>query len=304
MPGGLSSAARVLRRPPQRAAPFLPGDPSSGYYNDLTIVLGAVAPHEVEARLDALVADRRLANHVTVAQHALGAWQLRDRSPRWLDVFRRGAEWLRAQLEPDGGLQYRFDMPHTYEISAPWTSSMAQGEAASVFVRAALLDDAGGFGEAARRAVRPLLDPASPLVVATEEGPVLQEYPTTPASHVLNGWIFALWGLHDVGADDAAAAKAFSRGVETLARRVGLYEVGGGWSRYDLYPHRLKHVASPFYHRLHVSLLEATAKLSGDDRLGAVAHRWAAAEKRPATVGMAVARKVAFRVAVPRRRAG
>ena len=36
------------------------------------------------------------------------------------------------------------------------------------------------------------------------------------------------------------------------------YWTGNGWSRYDLYPHPLTNVASPFYHRLHIEQLRAT----------------------------------------------
>ena len=148
----------------------------------------------------------------------------------------------------------------------------------------------------------------SSLVAQTQEGPVLQEYPTQTPSHVLNGWMFALWGLYDVsrlaergGRTAPEAHRAFLDGTSALVRRVDLYDAGLGWSRYDLYPHRLTHVASPFYHRLHVALLNATADLTGEETLRKKAAEWeASAERLPLRVA-AVARKVAFRFVYPRR---
>ena len=50
--------------------------------------------------------------------------------------------------------------------------------------------------------------------------PVPEEYPTDPPSFVLNGGIFALWGLYDVGAGARRreVAREFEPGADTLAR--------------------------------------------------------------------------------------
>ena len=132
----------------------------------------------------------------------------------------------------------------------------------------------------------PLLSPASPLVVETEEGPVLQEYPTDPPTHVLNGWINALWGLYDIAnaggklADDAR--DAYQRGLEALAARLPLYNTGWNWSRYDLFPHAIVHVTSPFYHRLHVEQLRAMHDLDPRPMFAETADRWESGRGKPA----------------------
>jgi heparosan-N-sulfate-glucuronate 5-epimerase len=134
---------------------------------------------------------------------------------------------------------------------------------------------------------------------------VLEEYPTTPPSHVLNGWVFALWGLYDVAHSqpgDGAAGELFARSTETLVARLPTYEIFGGWSRYDVFPHPLINVASPFYHSLHVAQLFALSQLHPDDRLSAAARRWATAAGRPTVYARAVVGKVAFRMVRPRRR--
>ena len=297
-----------LTRPPQGQATFVAGDPESGYYNDLRVELGTDDPTQARRRLRALVADRKLANPISVAQLALGAWQMREEHEAWLGVFTEGATRLAAMLEDDGGLPYLFAMPHTYTIRPPWYSAMAQGEAASVFVRAALSLKDDSFAHAAARAIAPLLEEHSPVVERTDEGPVLEEYPTQPPSHVLNGWIFALWGLYDVtmlaeraGRAAPEARRAFLASTSALVRRIDLYDAGLGWSRYDLYPHRLVNVASPFYHYLHVALLNATADLTGEEALREKAVTWDRAARRLPLKVAAVGRKAAFRLVYPRR---
>jgi heparosan-N-sulfate-glucuronate 5-epimerase len=304
----VSSILSRLNRPPQLQAPFVAGDPESGYYNDLRVELDTDDPGQARRLLQTFVADRERANHVTIAQLALGAWQMRAEDEAWLRVFAEGAEWLAGALDEGGGLEYLFAMPHTFEISPPWYSAMAQGEAASLFVRAALTLGDDAFADAAERAIQPLMREDSSIVAHTPEGPVLQEYPTQPPSHVLNGWMFALWGLYDVaklaertGRAAPEAQRAFLDGTTALVRRVDLYDAGLGWSRYDLYPHRLMHVASPFYHRLHVALLSATADLTGEDSLRRKAAVWEASAGRLPLRIAAVARKVAFRFVYPRR---
>jgi hypothetical protein len=282
----------VLARRPQLRSPFEPGEPSSGYYNDLTIEVGARSSDEAVARLDRLTADPRAVNHVSVAQLGLGCWQL-----GWRDAAARVADWIAGALDDDGLLRYGFAMPHTYRLEPGWASATAQGQAASLFVRV-------GLPDAAREAVRPLVSEPSELVARTEQGPVLQEYPTDPAAHVLNGWIFALWGLYDVarGTGDEVAAEAFEDGAAALAARLPRYELAGRWSRYDLYPHPIAHAASPFYHRLHAEQLRALDDLAPDPAFRNYTERWAASARSYPAVALGVARKVAFRVLRPRRR--
>ena len=294
-------------RAPQLATPFVPGRPEQGYYNDLRPHLARYVP-ELDRYDEAVVAltqnDDR-ANPITVVQVGLGAWQASRDDTRWLDCVDAIATWLARRLESgDGALEYRFPLRGTYRIDPPWFSAMAQGEAASFLVRAA-----GALGRSellagAAAAVRPLVESLHGLVLDTSDGPVLEEYPTEPPSHVLNGWIFALWGLYDAGQPAVAAPGAielFERSIAALAPRLAAYELPGGWSRYDLFPHPLPNVASPFYHRLHVAQLEAVAQLHADPRFEQTAKRWRRAAATPWVWLPAVGAKVAFRVVRPRR---
>lgn len=294
-----------LSRDPQLRGSFTPGDPLSGYYNDLRGVAdGYGSPGEADGWIILLARKREHVWPVSMLQLGLGAWQhVQAGAVEWQPTVRQLAEWAVLDMDGYGRLAHHQPMPHTFELTPPWFSAMAQGQAASLLVRAAAMFDQPELLAEARNAVEPLLDQRSPLVVRTDEGPVLQEYPTQPPAHVLNGWIWALWGLYDVSHSlgDYQAAAAFEAGVDTLVRRLPLYEVGRSWSRYDLYPHPVRNVASPFYHRLHVEQLRALNDLAPRQQLTDVADRWERAlASRTARVD-AVARKVGFRLLKPRR---
>lgn len=259
------------------------------------------------AYLKKITADPEQTNPVTVIQLALGTLQLRD--PKQLPLVVSVIDWLERSADDRGLLPYRFPMPHTFPLEAPWYSSLAQGEAASLLVRAAEVLARPQLLELADRLVEPLLDPESPLVEPTSEGPVLQEYPTDPPAHVLNGWITSLFGLYDVaeaprdGAATGRRAKtAFNAGTATLAAMLHLYRTPIGWSRYDLYPHPLANTASVAYHRLHVEQLRALYSLAPTGGLAATADDWERSLRSPPALLVGVARKIAFRVVRPRSR--
>ena len=241
---------------------------------------------------------------VTIVQLGLGAWQLAasGEDPAWGHVVARIADWAILDMDGYGRVAHLQPMPHTYRIDPPWHSAMAQGQLASLLVRAAVLLDRPELTAQAQRAARSLLDTQLGLIEPTAEGDVLQEYPATPAAHVLNGWIWALWGLYDVGREDPAAFAAFTRGCDTLAARIDSYELSNGWSRYDLYPHPVVNIASPFYHRLHIEQLRALHMLAPHAEFVRTADRWEAAYQRRATRAVAVLRKVGFRMIRPRGR--
>ncbi|HKP92036.1 MAG TPA: D-glucuronyl C5-epimerase family protein [Thermoleophilaceae bacterium] len=242
---------------------------------------------------------------VAHTQRGLGAYEryLSGDGDEWLDAARRAADLLVENQADHGGWVQINPYPHTYVLHPPWVSAMAQGEGASLLVRvhAALGDDR--HAEAALRALGPMRRPS------TEGGASAQldgrwfpeEYPTDPPSFVLNGAVFALWGLRDVavGLGDGTAARDFEAGVDALAASIHRWDTGS-WSRYDLHPHRVTNVASRAYHELHVTQLEAMADLAPRPAIGDAAARFAAYDASRARQARALARKVLFRVAEPR----
>jgi heparosan-N-sulfate-glucuronate 5-epimerase len=162
-----------------------------------------------------------------------------------------------------------------YKIDPPIYSAMAQAQIASAFVRAYLATANPRHAEIALSAVRPLVKSDSELVSLTPAGPVLEEIPSGPASHILNGWIYSLWGLWDVavGIGDEGARNTYDASVNCLRQMLDEYDVGW-WTRYSLYPHRLPDLAKPFYHRLHIDQAEVLYRLTGFDEFRSATRRW------------------------------
>jgi heparosan-N-sulfate-glucuronate 5-epimerase len=203
----------------------------------------------------------------------------------------------------DGLWLNRLPYTKTFQLPAGWPSAMAQGEGASLFTRLHLETGEERWADAARRAVAAMRLPSSEGGVQAQlEGrPWPEEYPTRPPSYVLNGGIFALWGLYDVGAGlgDAEVALHFAQGADTLAANLYRWDTGY-WTRYDLFPHPVMNVASSFYHALHTSQLEAMQVIAPRPEFEAAAERFARYADRRTNNGRAFARKVLFRLAVPR----
>jgi len=248
--------------------------------------------------------------HVVTAQWALGCYE------RYLAG--EGEEWLAAAIaagddlvgdqvrggERDGAWLHGSDaMPHSYVLPSPWTSAMAQGEGASLLVRLYKETEDERYGEAARRALKPfgVSVRRGGVRASLGDGPFFEEYPTLPPSLVLNGAIFALWGLYDVGVGlgDAEATAEFDDGVRTLAENLGRWDTGR-WSRYDLFPHPIPNVASSAYHALHIAQLRAMQLIAPDPRFEEAADRFEAYAESRLNVARAFALKSFFRLLVPR----
>jgi hypothetical protein len=298
--GGFFSSARALALPPGE---HVDADGLGGYHVDLSAKaeetgwpppwLGPTAPY------------------VAQAQWGLGSYEryLKTADERWLEWALAAARHLARSQEPagrlQGGLVHREPFPHTFRLSPPWLSAMAQGEAASLLVR--LYRETGDqtLAEAASRALLPLDVPVAQggVRAALGGGPFYEEYPTTPSSYVLNGGIFALWGCHDVAValGDGAASRLWREGLEVLVAGIDRWDIGF-WSRYDLYPHAVPNVASSFYHVLHIDQLRAMQRLEARPELDRAIERFEGYLASRRSRAEAFARKALFRLVVPRNR--
>ena len=214
-----------------------------------------------------------------LAQLALGWWErLLDGDEAADDAFRITCADLENTSVQEGQARiwpYRVPIAK-YRLEPPWISGLAQAQAASVFVRAFLRYGEERHAALAEAAIGPLLDTTGPTVLTrTPHGPVPEECPTDPPSLILNGWIYAAWGLNDVATalESRRARTMYEEVVGTLLSTVPSYDAGW-WSRYSLYPHRLLDLAKTFYHRLHVDQLEVTARMTGEGLFRTLAMQW------------------------------
>jgi heparosan-N-sulfate-glucuronate 5-epimerase len=237
----------------------------------------------------------------------LGCYErwLRGEGEEWLAGARAAADLLREAQAPTGGWVHRMSYPHTFDVRPPWVSALSQGLGASLLVRIYAETGDDRYAEAALRALRPLSVPSSEGgVCALLDGrPFPEEYPTDPPSFVLNGGIYGLWGICDVGVGlrDAEVTRAFEESVDTLAANIDRWDTGR-WSLYDLYRHRVRNVASPAYHKLHIMQLEAMELIAPRPEIRAAADRFAVYLASIPKVARAFAEKVLFRVGSPRSR--
>jgi heparosan-N-sulfate-glucuronate 5-epimerase len=223
-------------------------------------------------------------NPIAIAQYGLGNYNLFRRSgdPDSRTKFFRIAAWLVQNLEPNPqGLavwNHYFDWEYRDTLRAPWYSALAQGQGISVLVRAYKESGDSHYLDAARRALVSFFKPVADGGVAftDEQGDVwFEEYVVSPPTHILNGFIWAAWGVRDyfLATRDPSARELFASAVRTLTRNLDRYDLGF-WSLYEQSGTRLPMVASPFYHQLHIVQLRVMHRLTGEDKFLRVADRW------------------------------
>jgi hypothetical protein len=248
---------------------------------------------------------------VTFTQLALGHYEfwLVNNGRRHLDRFLECADWLVEHHEPcpgkRDGWQYWFDHGRL-GIKAPFISAMGQGQGISVLVRAYDVTKHDKYLTTAQRALEPFAYEVTEggVTARLADGSVYyEEYPSQPYSHVLNGHIFALWGLYDyaIFRQDGHVRRMFEQGADTLRKFLPRYDVGY-WSRYCLFPHPLPNVASPFYHDLHIHQLRALFALTEIGEFRDYADRWERQFDRWRNFTRAVYGKVRFKVWIKARK--
>jgi len=227
-----------------------------GYFNDLTGKALWPGPTDDKGIPVNLTEDgRRVYFATTIAQKALGHWDrwVMTQSPEERAQFLTLCDWLLENQDGLGGWplwpQLGLNPPSPY-------SAMTQGEGVSVLVRAWVLTQEPAYLAAAERALEPLFLPVDKGGTrrVVPEGSVLEEAPLPTLSGILNGWVFALFGLYDylLVRQDPRVQALLQETLRTLKTCLPRYNAGY-WSFYDL----RGNLASPFYHRLHIAQIEA-----------------------------------------------
>jgi hypothetical protein len=245
-------------------------------------------------------------NPIAIAQYGLALHN------RWREGGKREdrarflaqASWLRDNLETNArGVRvwnHHFDFEYRETLRDPWYSGLAQGQGLSLLARAHAETGEAGYLESLRAAF-------GAFGRETGEGGVLhrepsgdvwiEEYIVSPPSHILNGFIWALWGVRDyrLHLGDPGAEELFGRCVATLERNLERYDTGL-WSLYELSGNALPMVASRFYHALHVVQLEVLERMTGRPAFGERARRWRAYAEKRLNRGVSLAQKCAFKL--------
>ncbi|MBZ5679382.1 MAG: D-glucuronyl C5-epimerase family protein [Acidobacteriia bacterium] len=223
-------------------------------------------------------------NPIAIAQYGLGNYNLFRRSgdakPR--EKFFLVADWLCSHLEKNAhGLavwNHHFDWEYRDTLRAPWYSALAQGQGISVLVRAHKESGTTRYLEIAQLAFASFsksLDEGGVAFTDNRGDLWFEEYLVSPPTHILNGFIWAAWGVYDyfLATQDQVASELFATAVQTLLRNLERYDLGF-WSLYEQSGTRLPMVASSFYHRLHIVQLRVMHRLTGEDEFVRIADRW------------------------------
>lgn len=252
-----------------------------GYYNDLTKKADWKGESDEDGiPVNVLSNGEKIYFPITVAQMALGNYDLwlekREHDKKYM--FLKLAQWLKANQNDIGAWNNHWNFTRPSALTN--YSAMAQGEGISTFARAYQLNKDKTFVESAEKAFDHMITSVENNGCAyyLNEDIYLEEYPENTRSTVLNGYIFALFGIYDLvlltRRDDVKEVLKVS--LSTLEKNLPIYDAGF-WTYYDLQ----KTMSSPFYHSLHISLLNALYLLTGREPFKFFSEKWSRYEKNP-----------------------
>jgi len=263
---------------PQPKGKFMARNAVRGYYNDLRLKADWPGERDEEGiPVSRTSTGKRLYFPTTLTQYGLGHYDkwLETRDETHRREFMKIAQWLAEHQDEQGG----WDAFGQIDINAvhPY-SAMVQGQAVSLLLRAYQETNNVQYREASVKALDLMLKPVEEGGTARyRDGELfLEEVVQESQNPVLNGWIFAIFGIWDyvLLIPTSRAREVLTETLSTLAKYLDRYD-RGYWSNYDWQGS----IASPFYHTLHIALLEALYELSGEEIFGKTARQWVTYQK-------------------------
>jgi heparosan-N-sulfate-glucuronate 5-epimerase len=245
-------------------------------------------------------------NPIAIAQWGLGNYNLflRTGEQSRREKAWKAADWLSQRLERNRhGVwvwNHHFDWEYRDTLKAPWYSGLAQGQGISLLVRVYQQASNPAYLQAAQQAFASFLLPVEDggVTFTDESGDLwFEEYIVSPPTHILNGFIWAAWGVYDyfLATGDPTAQALFQQSVQTLINNLPRYDLGF-WSLYEQSGTKLQMVASSFYHRLHIVQLRAMHRLTGEPVFAEYADRWHTYTRSRAKRTRALCYKSAFKL--------
>lgn len=245
-------------------------------------------------------------NPIAIAQYGLGNYNrhLADPEADGRRKFLLVANWLVDHLERNpAGIpvwNHHFDFEYRTCLKAPWYSALAQGQGLSVLVRAHRETGEGRYREAADQAFLAFtreVDKGGVVHQDAEGRTWLEEYIVSPPTHILNGFLWASWGVYDyhLASGDLRAKRVWEDSVRTIRHALPSYDTGF-WSLYEHSGTRMRMLASPFYHALHIVQLRVMHRLTGDVEFAGAADRWEGYRGRRLNRARALVQKAVFKL--------
>jgi heparosan-N-sulfate-glucuronate 5-epimerase len=245
-------------------------------------------------------------NPIAIAQWGLGNYNRFCHSTDYLGrtKFLAASDWLCAHLEQNSHnvwvWNHNFDWEYHTLLQAPWYSGLAEGQGISLLVRAYRETGAAVYLQAADRAFvsfQKSTNDGGVTFVDKDGNTWFEEYIVSPPTHILNGFIWAAWGVYDyfLATGSLEARNLFDQAVQTLRSNLHRYDLGF-WSLYEQSGTLLPMVASSFYHRLHIVQLRVMHRLTGEPVFTRFADKWESYGESPTKRTRALCCKTAFKL--------
>ena len=253
---------------------FVPGK-IQGYFNNMTekVIKEPNILHSNGMPLVKSENGNTIEFPVAIFQYGLGSYDLylSTQEKNYHKKFMQCVDWAMSHQDVNGAWNNFFFCYPEHPFGA-----MCQGEGASLLVRAFISTHNDKYYRSAKKAIDYMLLPVADggTTDYIDNMPCFLEYTHLPA--VLNGWIFALFGLYDFSiiCNDCFYRDMYKKAISVLKKKLPQF-VGKYWSMYDLDGK----IASPFYHNLHIAQLEALYMVTNDDQIGEICMKWKKQQK-------------------------
>ena len=220
-------------------------------------------------------------NPITIAQDAMKHYSSFKKIGNQTDLalLKNESNWLVNNAEVKGNfsmLYYHFDFTR-YNMSSPWRSGMAQGQALQALTEAYQATGNKSYNNAARLLLSSLyLSEADGGVTSKTSGQGwwYEEYADENGSNprVLNGMMYTLVAIHEYYnyTNDPSAKFLFDQGIVPLTINLPQYDSVQNGSYYDA----LGKPASDLYHRVHITLLSQLYTITADPVIKEYRDKW------------------------------
>lgn len=257
----------------------VPAEELPGYQNSVTPLRNPNIPVDAQGVALWPYKGHKLYHPLVIARYGivlLHTYRV-TRKPVYLDRAKVNANFLiNTAVSRDEALYFPYRFRYALFgnrrdlMRAPWYSAMTQGTVLGLFVRLHAVTGEQHWRTAAdstfatfvkgRSATRPW----TVFVSRRYDHRYLwfEEYPKNPPTQVLNGHMYALFGVWEyaLATGNATAVDVFDGGATTIRHQVHRFRVRGEVSYYSL---RVR-IQYKDYHAIHIGQLKLLARMTGD----------------------------------------
>ena len=197
---------------------------------------------------------------------------IRSEDSYYLTLAKRIADRLVEESRADNQIllfpyNFEFEYSHEDRFQTPWYSGMAQGRMLTFFVRMYGVTNESKYLEWAHQTFETFKliknqDHDWIGYIDNENYYWIEEYPAEKPIHVLNGFIYAIYGLYDyyLLTKDEESLHLLNASVTTIENYIGDFRNPGGICSYDLKNRFL----NSDYHDIHVDQLNMLFAITGE----------------------------------------